>query len=68
MKKDLEEENKIEDLPEEIIMRKDLKEERRTEDPQENRNNIERKDNNNLKKKNREENYTREDNKGFVKR
>jgi len=51
MKKDLEEENKIEDLPEEIIMRKDLKEERRTEDPQENRNNIERKDNNNLKKK-----------------
>jgi len=51
MKKDLEEENKIEDLPEEIIMMKDLKEERRTEDPQENRNNIERKDNNNLKKK-----------------
>jgi len=52
MKKGLEEENKIEDLPEEtIMMRKDLEEERKTEDPQENRNMKEKKDNKNLKEK-----------------
>jgi len=50
MNKDLEEENKIEDLLEEtIMMRKDLEEERKTEDPQENMK--ERKDNKNLKEK-----------------